>query len=62
MKIVEDGEKKALVAEENIETEDVLVAVDPYVAVVNVEVKKHSGLLKLEMKQAKDSRNTSGQF
>lgn len=36
MKIVEDGEKKALVAEENIETEDVLVAVDPYVAVVNV--------------------------
>lgn len=36
MKIVEDGGKKALVAEDNIETEDVLVAVDPYVAVVNV--------------------------
>jgi len=36
LKIVEDGGKKALVAEENIETEDVLVSIDPYVAVVNV--------------------------
>jgi len=36
MKIVEDGGKKALIAEENIETEDVLVSIDPYVAVVNV--------------------------
>jgi len=36
LKIVEDGGKKALVAEDNIETEDVLVSVDPYAAVVNV--------------------------
>jgi len=36
LKIVEDGGKKALVAEDNIETEDVLVSADPYVAVVNV--------------------------
>eukprot|EP00092_Neocalanus_flemingeri_P004085 GFUD01004397.1.p1 GENE.GFUD01004397.1~~GFUD01004397.1.p1 ORF type:complete len:687 (+),score=157.59 GFUD01004397.1:181-2241(+) len=36
LKIVEDGGNKALVAEENIETEDVLVSADPYVAVVNV--------------------------
>merc|ERR1711936_9460 len=36
LKIVEDGGKKALVAEDDVETEDVLVSVDPYVAVVNV--------------------------
>jgi len=36
LNFVEDGAKKALTAAENIDTEDVLVAVDPYVAVVNV--------------------------
>merc|ERR1719334_1509292 len=36
LKIMEDGGKTALVANEDIETQDVLVAVDPYVSVVNV--------------------------
>jgi len=36
LKIIEDGGKKGLVAEDSIDTEDVLVSADPYVAVVNV--------------------------
>jgi len=36
IRIAEEGGKKALVAEDNIETEDVIVSVDPYAAVVNV--------------------------
>jgi len=36
IKVVEEGDKRALIAEDNIETEDVIVSVDPYAAVVNV--------------------------
>merc|ERR1719239_1503470 len=36
LKIQEDGSKKALVASEDVDVEDHLVSIDPYVAVVNV--------------------------
>ena len=36
LKIQEDGSKKALVAAEEVDVEDHLVSIDPYVAVVNV--------------------------
>jgi len=36
LKIQEDGSKKALVASEDVDVEDNIVSIDPYVAVVNV--------------------------